>query len=337
MAVTDRISDFYRQRFWRWVSRRLQPQRKVTLDNKKLFIFPSKAGFGFLGFAALLWLVGTNYENNLILGLAFTLTALFVVTILHTFSNLSGLQLEFVSSSSVFLGDDGEVELLLQRPMQKGGKSQGYENILVGFPTGGQTITDLIEDDQVRIKAFVPTCQRGWFNPGRLLVESRFPFGIIRCWTWLDMDMQILVYPQPLAAGKPPPSEVSGDEGEFHCEHGAEDFYGFKSYQPGESLKQIAWKQYARGGDLYTKEYATHRDQHLWLDWDSLEGMGREERLSRLCFWVLEISKTQQEYGLRLPGVEIVPGTGLPHKQAVLKALALFECQHAPMIKVARP
>lgn len=324
MAVTERISDFYRQRFWRWVSRRIQPQKKITLNNKRLFIFPSKAGFGFLAFALLLWLVGTNYENNLILSLSFVLLALFVVTILHTFNNLSGLQLEYLSSSPVFLGEDGEVEFLLQRPMQKK-QRQAYENIHLGFNTGAMAMAELIEDDQMRVKVFVPATQRGWFNPGRLCVETTFPFGIIRCWTWLDMDVRILVYPQPVAAGAPPASQVSSGDGEMQTEHGAEDFYGLKEYQPGESLRQIAWKQYARGGELYSKEYATYQDQHLWLDWEALSGLGREERLSRLCFWVLDISKTQLEYGLRLPGCEIAPATGLPHKLNVLKALALFE------------
>ena len=73
------IKSLFRRRFWRWIQRRLKPQREQTLNNKKLFIFPSRAGFGFLGFAFLLWLVGTNYENNLVLGLAFLLTALMVV------------------------------------------------------------------------------------------------------------------------------------------------------------------------------------------------------------------------------------------------------------------
>jgi uncharacterized protein (DUF58 family) len=322
MTITQRVSDFYRQRFWRWVARRLQPTRKITLSNKKLFIFPSRAGFGFLIFTLLLWMIGTNYENNLVLGLAYGLVALFVVTILHTFNNLSGLQLEYLGSTAVFCDEDAEIELLLNCE-----PNQSYENVQVGYPQGSMATADLIDTDQLRLKIFVPAYHRGWLNPGRLQVKTTFPFGIIRCWTWLDMDARVLVYPKPVAAGKPPASQVGSDEGELHSKHGAEDFYGLKNYQAGESLRQVAWKQYARGGELYSKEYAAYCDQNLWLEWDSLEGLPREERLSRLCFWVLEISKTQQDYGLRLPGVEIQPSTGLAHKQQVLKALAVFDWQ----------
>ena len=173
----------------------------------------------------------------------------------------------------------------------------------------------------------MPASQRGWFNPGRILVESYFPLGIIRCWTWLDLDVDILVYPEPLPLQALPDSiETDNDGDEFHPQ-GSEDFHGLKNYVVGESLKHVAWKQYARGGELYSKEYASYSDQHLWLDYDALMGLDREARLSCLCFWLMQISRQTQDYGLKLPGVELPPAQGLEHRQQCLKALALFKWQ----------
>ena len=313
---------FWRRRFQRWLQRRVPAQSPQTLDRVKLFIFPSAAGFSFLLVSMLLWLVGTNYENNLIIALAFLLISLFVVSILHTFGNLSGLTLHFVSSAPAYCGEDAEVEI---RVSAEGGRQ--YENVLLCWPGGSTAVANLLDSRECHCKLFVPTGRRGWLDPGRLLVESCYPLGLLRCWTWLDLDVRVLIYPKPVYGGKVPPSHAVDDEGELQAEHGSEDFNGLKAYRPGESLRHIAWKQYARGRGLHSKDFTAYVDQRLWLDWDFFAGFDREARLSRLCYWVQEVGKTQSEYGLRLPGVEIAPGKGLAHKQRVLKALALFEVE----------
>jgi uncharacterized protein (DUF58 family) len=55
--------------------------------------------------------------------------------------------------------------------------------------------------------------------------------------------------------------------------------------------------------------------------------MDRESRLSRLCFWVLQASKTSDEYGLRLPGFERSPANSAAHRLQLLKDLAVFESE----------
>jgi len=308
-----------RGRFERWVNRRLKPQRRQTLDNKSLFIFPSRAGFGFLLLVLMLWLMGTNYENNMVLGLAFFLVALLLVCIHHTFFNLSGLQLEYLRSTPCFEGEDGEVELMVSCS-EKAEK----ENIVLGFEGCSPVEVDLIEDKQATLKLFAPTSRRGWFQPGRIHVSSTFPLGIIRCWSYPNLGARILVYPKPLAGFDMPMSSSSDQEGNVLDEQGAEDFHGFKRHHNGMSPRHIAWKQYARGQGLLSKDYVAYREQQLWLDWDALEGIGTEQRLSVLCYWALKIGATQQLYGLRMPGVDIEPDTGVEHKHAVLKALALY-------------
>ncbi len=317
-------------RFKAWMQPRLRLGKVHTLNNKRLFIVPSPAGFGFLIVVALLWLTGTNYENNLILGLAFFLTALFVVAIHHTFFNMSGLRIEGLRSSPCFLNENGELELQLScRP------ETHKENIQFGFEGEPLSAIDLLDEHLVEVKVFTRGAQRGWYRPPRLKIESRFPLGIIRCWSWAVIDVPILVYPHPVAGSELPLAHAAQHEGDRLDRDGAEDFDGFKAYVPGDSPKHIAWKQYARGQGLHTKEYASYREQTVWLDWEALPGMGTEQRLSRLCFWVLKLSSTAQPYGLRLPGVEIKPDMGLEHKLASLKALALF--QTSPLKAGASP
>nr|WP_269783515.1 DUF58 domain-containing protein [Marinibactrum halimedae] len=196
--------------------------------------------------------------------------------------------------------------------------------MVLRWPQGSETLVSLEPGEQARFAVYVKAHERGWFYPGRITVKSVYPLGIFRCWTHLDLGVQILTYPKPINAGPIPPAVGNNDEGKLHSLHGGEDFAGLKTYQLGDSLRHVAWKQYARGQGLHTKNFSAFLDSRHWLDWDLLAGLDTEARLSRLTYWALELEKTASDYGLRLPGVEIIPSRGKHHQDAVLKALALF-------------
>lgn len=304
----------------RRVYQRYPPSTIQIFTRRNLFIFPSRSGFGFLLFLAILWLVGTNYSNNLVLALAFLLSSMFVVCILHTFSNLAGVELEFLSSQPTFNGENAEFTLVVRRKDKR-----RRENILLGWGSGNTVAIDLIDVAEQRITLFVPVNRRGWFDPGRLLIQTYFPLSFLRCWMYPSLGCKVLVYPKPVSAGPLPSSGVVAEDGEQMLASGAEEFAGYRSYQIGDTLRHVAWKQFARGVGLFSKEFVSHADSRLWLQWDDLPGMDREARLSRLCYWVLCADDAKREFGLRLPGVEFKPGSGPNHKLEALKMLALFE------------
>jgi len=255
------------------------------------------------------------------------MVALFIVTILHTYSNLAGLIVQVFDTQPSFVGEDAEVTLKVERSGKR-----WVENVNLRWPAGNMVSVSLLEKAEVRVRLFVRVLERGWLNPGRLRIESQFPLGLFFAWSLVDLDVRLLVYPKPVPAGPIPPAIGSAEDGILKSQRGGDDFEGYKAYQAGHSLKHVDWKHYARGQSLQTKQYASDVDQQCWLEGDHFAGLDREARLSRLCDWVLTISKTETEYGLRLPSVEIKPAKGLAHKQQVLTALALFEweqLQHA--------
>ncbi len=309
--------------FWRWVDRSSTNATSKTFHRNNLGILPSGQGLWFLIVVIVMWLVGTNYENNLILGVAFFLLALGLVAIMHTFSNLSGLTMRYLSADPVFSGDLAEVSFYLS----KKGKRQRDDIQISWDGSADKTTVALLDSDDLTVQIPCQTRGRGWYDPGRIVIETRYPLGFIRCWSKPKFAARVLVYPKPIAAGPLPPAQALRDDGEESLQRGSDEFFGHRPYQPGDVMRNVAWKQFSRGMGLLTKEYVANVDQRLWLDWDYLAGMDREARLSRLCYWVLEADKTGKEYGLRLPGVEIEPSTGAEHKQRALKALALFEVE----------
>lgn len=324
--MVERLGQFFRDRFSHWVYRRLPPSRSVSLNNRSLFIFPSKAGFGFLLLILLCWLVATNYENNVVFAITCLLVSVFVVAILHSFSNLSGLTLSFARATPAFAKEQLVVDVVLRQ------EQPGYrESLSLSFvgedavitTLGNQEETRIQEEVRIKVPLYAP--RRGLYNPGRLTLESVYPLGLLRVWTKVDLDISCLIYPQPVFDSSKTFVANSRGEGPLQVGDGSEDFVGLNEYQTGDSLKKVAWKQYAKEQGMYTKHYADYQDERIWLDWDDYPALDREARLSRLCGGLLQVSGTDKAYGLRLPGIEILPDNNEAHRLKVLRELALFE------------
>ncbi|MDA0788876.1 MAG: DUF58 domain-containing protein [Proteobacteria bacterium] len=308
------------EQFRTWLDRRMPPANAITLSQKSIFILPTREGLMFAVLVVFMVLAGINYQNSLVYALAFLLASLFMVSILHTYRNLAGLTLQAGPVKAAFAGEDAEFIVILSRLGER-----THEALLLGWDKQMLQGADLLEEEEDRVKLYVPTRQRGVMNPGRLLIQTYYPVGLFRSWSWVDLDMSTLVYPYPVAAGPVPGAPSSAEEGEMLQREGAEDFYGLRQYHSSDPPRHVAWKSYARTEELLTKQYASYADRRVWLDWELLTGMEAEARLSRLCYWVLQLAATTNEYGLRLPGLEIAPGRGEAHRDEVLKALAIFE------------
>ena len=306
----------WRRRFHRWVERRIPPAPQITLHQKNLFIFISREGWAYLGVSALVWIGATNFQNNLVLALCFLMLAILFVAIHQTFANLSGLTLRCVAAEPVYAGDVAQCIIELESSIDR-------QQLELAFPGEAATLTSVAGREPNRMHLSVTTRRRGWFQPGRFRLQSRYPLGIIRCWSWLDLGAAILVYPRPLATDDPQlPDDTAGDQGSVVA--GSEDFFSLRAYLPGDALSGIAWKHYAAGRGLLVREQVDYRGAELWLEYQALPDVDPEIRLSKLCFRALELATIDLPFGLRLPHAVIEPGTGDVHLRQVLRALA--EC-----------
>lgn len=321
------MNKLWKKRFHYWLKRRIPRQKRHFLQHRNIFILPSKAGLAFVFLIFLLWLLGTNYQNNLVLGAAFLLLALIVVCIHHTYGNLSGLEIKVVKTYPGFVGDRAQVDLLLKKQ-----SSRAYESIQFYWPGGDVVSVSLIDQTQMLVNLQVPIQYRGWFQPERLHIKTYFPLGLIVAWSYLDLDASILAYPKPMASSVQATEQLLDDTDELQSTanvSGSEEFAGLRKYEAGDAFRQIDWRALARGQGLATRIYDDYISQHYWLDWQQFDGMSMEGKLSCLCHCVLQQVNESHEYGLRLPGVVIEPGQGETHQQNVLLALALFNVSSA--------
>jgi uncharacterized protein (DUF58 family) len=317
MAVE--LSAFERSpRFSRWLDRRIPPTRRITLSQDSIFIFPTVTGFLFGGLIVLLIVGAINYQNSLVYGVAFTLGSLFLVTILYTFRNLSGLTIELISAGTGFVGEDVEFQVRVSRP-----KGKGREGIQLGWLGAIAQWAEVYDSEACGVRMFVRGQRRGWLDPGRLLIETQYPLGLLRAWTWVDLGARALVYPQPLFIDQPDHVARRGEEGELMDPQGSDDFSDMRRYREGDPVRHVMWRVYARSDQLVVKEYTSYVDPRLMLDFDRVAG-GVEERLSRLTGMALNAARSGREFGLVLPGTKIRPGVGDQHRDSILRALALY-------------
>ena len=305
-------------RFYRWVDQRTPHASAISLNRKNLYTFPNFSGLLYWVVTLVIWALGTNYQNNLILALAYLMVSVFIVSILHAFANLSGLSVKFISAKPAFAGEAVAFELELVTTHK-----QGCDHLELRWPGGDTRVVTLEPNEPARITLYTQSRDRGYLHPGRLLVQSVFPLGIIRCWSWLNLDARALVYPAPIASDEPRHQSSEGKEEGGTSQRGGDDFSGLRSYQAGDSIKHIAWKQFAQDKGLFTKEYEAFFSAEKWLDWQSLN-LPQELRLSGLCYWALEYERRHIPYGLTLPGIKTEPALGDHHLHQVLSALGEF-------------
>lgn len=308
-----------RQWYDLWLRRRIPPAQRVALDRRRIFIFPTGYGFLFVTMAAMLFIGGINYENNLIMAFSFLLTSLFLMAILHTYRNLVGVVLRAGGQEPGFAGGRGSLEVVIDA-----GDRRWHRSLWLRWPGGHQRELSVGPGEEISMQLDLPLARRGRINPGRLRIQTRYPLGLLRAWSLVDLDHRCLAWPRPLAGGSCPASGGDSDQGQRNADNGSDDFRGLRTYVQGDSLRLVDWKAYARGQGLNTKLFSDPVEGRRWLDWDQLPELAPEYRLQRLTWWALELDRQNSPYGLVLPGVLLDPGQGPNHRRVLLETLALY-------------
>lgn len=308
--------------FKNWLFRLRGPEpAPIVLVQRRVFVLPTRAGVVF-GVCLLLMLIGSiNYGLSMGFGLTFLLAGVGIVAILHTFRNLARLEITPLRCDPVFAGEAAHFTLELRNRRGDG------RYALVLLPAAGAALTlDVPGAGSAVVTLAVPSRRRGHLRLGRVTLETRYPLGLVRAWSYIEPDMQCLVYPAPERLLAPlPQAEGEGQGFLRQSRPGSDDFAGLRGHQPADSPRHIAWKAVAHEAPLLTKQFSGSGAAVLWLDWSTLPAtLDAEARLSRLTRWVIEAQRDGAYYGLRLPGRNLPPASGDPHLRACLQALALY-------------
>jgi len=347
----------FENRLKAWIKRRFEPSNTLKLGHKNIFILPNIAGIWLLLCLLILFVLGTNYQNNPILLLCFFLLS-FVIYIIHSgFNNLNGLSIKLLPISNIYVNQ----ELLLRfeitsantRISTKGNinatssatsNSNTNASASASASAKGNHLNAVIDKKVYRLKresknsniwilALKPK-QRGRYTLPLIQLRSEYPFGLIKAWSYFRADLSYLVYPNPIASNWQLELKEVNDTGDAEIEStsptlGERNFDGIKPYLPGAPLSNIAWKQVAKQPDspLLLKSFESPVTVPVSLSFDSVPAQIAETAISQLTSACLELHDDSRPFGLDLSrgshiSSHINVGSGTEHLKLCLEALA---------------
>jgi uncharacterized protein (DUF58 family) len=326
--VSTALPGWVRKKADAWAMRAsAHDQGEVFLTQRRVYIVPTGPGVGFAVLLLVLLVGSINYSLGLGFALTFMAGSCALVDLVFTYRNLAHLHLRPGRAPDVFAGELARFELHLVNRT----RCDRYA-IAVDFKdvdTAPQ-LADVAAGSSASLTLAMPTERRGWMAAPRVRLTTRFPLGLFRAWSYWQPDLKVLAYPFPEPSAPPlPMSAATAGAGAGRA--GEDDFAGVRSYQVGDSLKHLAWRQIARldpelGGQLATKHFEGGAAQQLVLDFGALPPqLDVELRLSRMTRWVLDAEQRALPYALRVGALAFDTALGAAHQAACLRALALHD------------
>jgi uncharacterized protein (DUF58 family) len=299
---------------------------EVFLTQRRVYILPTGAGVGFAVLLLVLLIGSINYSLGLGFALTFTAACCALVDMVFTWRNLAHLHLRPGRAPAVFAGEEAQFELHLHNRSRRDRYAIAVE--FIDAP-GAPRMADVPAGGSASVTLAAPTSTRGWMAAPRVRLTTRFPLGLFRAWSYWRPDVKALAYPFPEPVA--PPLPLYGvARGQGLGTAGEDDFAGVRSYQAGDPLRRLAWRQIARldpelGGQLATKHFEGGSVEELVIDFGALAPqLDLELRLSRMTRWVLDAEQRALPYGFRLGTRSFNASAGAAHQAACLRALALY-------------
>jgi uncharacterized protein (DUF58 family) len=276
-----------------------------------------------------LFVGSVNYNLSLGFGFTFLIAGCALIDMHLTFRNLAHLHLAAGRAAPVFAGEEARFELHLINRRE-------HDRYAIWLDFVGDERPDIEQAADVPAHASssvtlsTPARERGWLPAPRVRLQTRFPLGLLRAWSYWQPDAKVLVYPRP--EDNAPPLPVAGadnNDGRGHAGH--DDFAGIRGYQAGDSPKRLAWRQIARlgseaGGALVTKHFEGGAAAEIMFDLALLpHAMDLEVKLSRIARWVIEAEARGLPYAFHVGDADYAAALGAAHREACLRALALYQ------------
>ena len=282
-------------------------------------MLPSKLGGQFLIIALLNFVMGINYQNNLILAMAYLMVVVMVFAILTGYKNVRGLLVKYLSVKEDYAPKAPVARFELQA------KSRCELVKLINNNIESEAVS-LQSNEKNSVEIALKCSERGAYGFDRVKIISHFPFGLVSVWSYIEPIDTVYVYPKPIPTEKLDTQlhdndEHDGDNAQIKA--GNDDFYQLTSFVQGTALNKVSWKHYAKTQQLLTKEFTSDASQELALNFNMLTG-NNEHRLSQLCFLVNQLTDQHMAFSLTLPNKHIAKGLGVHHQRACLQALAEF-------------
>jgi uncharacterized protein (DUF58 family) len=286
----------------------------VKRRRYRVRITPS--GYVFIVITIILSVGAVNTGNNLLYLLSSLLLGLMILSGLASLANLLFIDTAVVPAPEVFAGLPARFLLQIRR-------KRGRSFFLTGTTPYGDVRVPAV-NGPLTVPLWLTFPERGRTEVDAMIIHSGFPLGFFRRFKTCSIDLEVVVYPRPLPAGRY--SSRVGPEGHqrTNAREGekGDEIRELRGYRPSDPLRWVDWKATARKGEVVVKEFYFLQGDSLVLDISKRAG-DWERRLSAVCHLILEGTRKDFLITLVLPDRVLGPGRGVEHRRQLLEALAL--------------
>lgn len=303
------------------------------IGGRHVSLRPTRLCLSLAVLSAAVWVGAVNYQVNVAYAVCFWILGFIGIAALMTRRQLLGLALHADFGGEVFAGQEAEV--LLTCP--DGGRRGRLFWLRSELPhlDGGNGAQGAWQRCEISgspahpwsLPWHIPLTRRGHFPaPLMLRLGTSAPFGLFHAEALLVWQTDAVAYPAPLPhqdfgsrTGTDPERipQLTGANGD--------DIAYLKHHQPGASLQHIAWKTYAKRGELMDKVFdepppAAHSTTISYRDYPA--GTPADKLAGLLAYRVLQADRSGLPYILELPHATLTPQKA--QREKCLNALALM-------------
>ncbi len=201
---------------------------------------------------------------------------------------------------------------------------------------GEISVPGLQPGEEAEVRMELNAIKRGYHRFKKLLLARRDPFGLLRFLQPFEQEQSLLILPKMYRI---PPIQLPGKR--HHQPRGvtlashvgeSEEFVGLRDYRPGDPLRDIHWRSWAKSGEPVVKQYQDEffSRQALILDTftEDEESPAFEDAVSIAASFVNNIDLQDSLLDLMFIGTEaycFTSGRSLGSVERMLEILASVE------------
>ncbi|WP_371194529.1 DUF58 domain-containing protein [Glaciecola sp. SC05] len=309
-----------------WLDKRIPAQNKSRFNLTNTFILPSSFGWAMVAIVLFLFILGTNYQNNIVLSMSYFFSALLLLSLFHSYQYFTQHELSFSPFEPEFENRDITLKCQLLSTQQ--------------YPAGEFLLSSMgrqlqysleKEYESTHLSLNLPPMTRGLHMCARIKVECYFGFGLFRCWSYLQPQHRILVYPIAIKAPiKLHPSNKNNENtlAQTTIKLQSDNLQGIRNFVATDPIHHVSWKHMAKGQGMLTKDFSENAGISGWLKLSDYIQGDLENGLRIMSYQIQHLSQEQVVFGVDLGATKILPQTGYAHLQNCLFQLATFGQAH---------
>jgi uncharacterized protein (DUF58 family) len=313
-----------------WLQKRVPSKNIIKLNINNTFVLPSSFGWSCMGIIICLFVLGTNFQNNIILLLCYFLLAMVLLAVFHSYFFFIQHEIVFLDIAPDFENRQPYLPIQINSTLDyKGGT-------LIFSVDNGPSLKNVKQHNTQQfksqsIKMPLPKYKRGFYKCPPIKLVATYGFGLFKCWTHLSPKLHFYVYP----AMQKSAMNLFRTNSDAQLAHSSDsqyvisdDLQGIREHQVTDPIHHVSWKHVAKGQGMLTKDFSESKGVSGWLRLQDLSHLDTEQALRCLCYHVQQLDKDQVQFGLDLGSTKILPQEGQAHLHKCLVQLAMYTPYH---------